>query len=77
MSVVGPRLLLVRYLPLYNDHHARRHEIRPSFTGLAQVHGRNATSWGKTLTGNLFLLHCALYCNAKELVLTRMLHLRI
>ncbi len=45
MSIVGPRPLLVRYLPRYNDHQKRRHEVRPGLTGYAQANGRNALSW--------------------------------
>jgi lipopolysaccharide/colanic/teichoic acid biosynthesis glycosyltransferase len=45
MSIVGPRPLRTDYLPLYNDHQARRHEVRPGVTGWAQINGRNSISW--------------------------------
>ncbi len=47
MSIIGPRPLLVKYLPIYNEEQHHRHDVRPGLTGYAQVHGRNAVSWDK------------------------------
>ena len=47
MSIIGPRPLLVKYLPRYNEEQRHRHDVRPGLTGYAQVHGRNAVSWDK------------------------------
>lgn len=49
MSFVGPRPLLIKYLPYYSDIESRRHDVRPGLTGLAQVNGRNLLSWDKRL----------------------------
>lgn len=54
MSVVGPRPLLVKYLPYYTKEESRRHEVRPGFTGYAQVHGRNAIDWGEKLKKDVY-----------------------
>ncbi len=56
MSLVGPRPLLIEYLPLYSPEQARRHEVRPGITGWAQVNGRNAISWEERLRLDVWYL---------------------
>lgn len=71
MSFVGPRPLLVEYLPLYSAEQARRHEVRPGITGWAQVHGRNAQSWEERLLLDVWYVdHRSLWLDAKILWLT-------
>lgn len=71
MALVGPRPLLVQYLPLYNDVQRRRHEVRPGITGWAQVNGRNAISWQEKFEYDIWYVdHVSLYLDTKILLLT-------
>ncbi|WP_290772838.1 sugar transferase [Anaerofustis sp.] len=57
MSIVGPRPLLVKYLPLYNERQAHRHDVRPGLTGYAQINGRNAISWEEKFELDIFYVN--------------------
>jgi len=71
MSLVGPRPLLMAYLPLYNAMQARRHEVRPGITGWAQVHGRNAISWPEKFALDVWYVdHRSLWLDARILWMT-------
>jgi sugar transferase EpsL len=71
MSLVGPRPLLVEYLPLYTPEQARRHDVRPGITGWAQVNGRNAVDWEKRLAMDVWYVdHRSLGLDLHILLLT-------
>ena len=78
MSLVGPRPLLVKYLPLYSSEQRRRHEVRPGITGLAQVSGRNSISWDDKFAKDIdyvdnrsFILDCVIIARTVLGVLTK------
>ena len=71
MSLIGPRPLLVKYLPLYNDVQRRRHEVRPGITGWAQVNGRNAIRWQQKFDYDVWYVdNLSLWLDIKILFLT-------
>lgn len=71
MALIGPRPLLVQYLPLYSPEQARRHEVRPGISGWAQCHGRNAISWTEKFKLDVWYVdHCSLWTDIKVIFIT-------
>lgn len=69
MSVVGPRPLLVQYLPLYSERQRHRHDVRPGLTGLAQVRGRNAIGWGEKFEWDVKYIRHITFCTDARILL--------
>ncbi|MFL2140594.1 sugar transferase [Ruoffia sp. FAM 26254] len=69
MSIVGPRPLLVQYLPLYNEHQNQRHKVRPGLTGLAQVKGRNTLAWDDKFNLDVEYVNNITFMNDVKIVL--------
>ena len=69
MSIVGPRPLLVQYLPYYTEEEKHRHDVRPGLTGLAQVNGRNATSWEERFKEDIKYVNNITFINDTKIVL--------
>ncbi len=77
MSLIGPRPLLVEYLPLYSERQSHRHDVRPGITGWAQCHGRNAISWQEKFELDLWYVgHCSFSVDVKIVWLTLLKVLR-
>lgn len=71
MAFIGPRPLLIKYLPLYNEEQHRRHEVRPGMSGWAQVHGRNNITWTEKFKLDVWYVnHCSLWVDIKVIFLT-------
>ena len=71
MAIIGPRPLLVQYLPLYSPEQARRHEVRPDITGWAQCHGRNTLSWHDKFKLDVWYVdHCSFLTDVKVILTT-------
>ena len=71
MAFIGPRPLLIKYLPLYSKEQHRRHEVRPGMSGWAQVHGRNNITWTEKFELDVWYVdHCSLWIDIKVIFLT-------